>query len=62
MTIRDLYEILDNVTMRTRFYIINSEGNILEWGGIYRELSSEYYSLHIEHCKYNDGEITVWVP
>ena len=61
MTIKDLYEMFDNVTILTKFYIINSEGEILEWGSIYHELSSECYSLNVVHCKYNDGEIIIWI-
>ena len=61
MTIRDLYQVLDNVTILTKFFIINSYGDVLEWGSIYREISDEVRSMTIVHCKYNDGEIIIWV-
>lgn len=35
MTIEELYQAFDNVTLFTKFYIINSVGEILEWGSIY---------------------------
>ena len=61
MTTDELYQALDNVTMLTKFYIINSEGDVLEWGSIYREISPNNRSLPIVHCKWNDGEMIIWV-
>lgn len=61
MTIDELYQVLDNITILTKFYIINSVGDVLEWGGIYPEISPQVHSLPIVHCKYNDGEIIIWV-
>ena len=61
MTIDELYQALDNVTMLTKLYIINSEGDVLEWGSTYHELSHENRSLPIVHCRYNDGEMIIWV-
>ena len=61
MTIGELYQVLDNITILTKFYIINSAGDVLEWGSIYQEISSQVHSLPIVHCKYNDGEIIIWV-
>lgn len=62
MTIEELYQMLDNVTLSTKFYIIDSSENILEWGSIYQEISHQNRSLPIVHCKYNDGEMLIWVP
>lgn len=61
MTINELYQMLDNITILTKFYIINSAGDVLEWGSIYQEISPQVHSLPIVHCKYNDGEIIIWV-
>lgn len=61
MTINELYQVLDNITILTKFYIINSAGDVLEWGSIYQEISPQVHSLPIVHCKYNDGEIIIWV-
>lgn len=61
MTIGELYQVLDNITILTKFYIINSVGDALEWGSIYQEISPQVHSLPIVHCKYNDGEIIIWV-
>jgi hypothetical protein len=61
MTIDELYQVLDNITILTKFYIINSAGDVLEWGSIYQEISPQVHSLPIVHCKYNDGEIIIWV-
>lgn len=61
MTIDELYQVLDNVTILTKFYIISSNGDVLEWGSIYQEISQQNRSLPIVHCKYNDGEIIIWV-
>lgn len=61
MTIDELYQILDNITALTKFYIIGSAGDVLEWGSIYQEISQQNRSLPIVHCKYNDGEIIIWV-
>lgn len=61
MTIDELYQVLDNVTIFTKFYIINSEGEILEWGSHYQEMSPENRSLPVVHCKYNEGEMIIWV-
>lgn len=61
MTIDELYQALDNITILTKFYIISSEGDVLEWGSIYQEISHQNRSLPVVHCKYNDGEIIVWV-
>lgn len=61
MTIEELYQALDNITIQTKFYIINSEGDILEWGNIYQEISLQNRSLPVVHCKYNDGEVIIWV-
>ena len=61
MTIEELYQAFDNVSILTKFYIINSDGDVLEWGSIYREISDEVRSMTIEHCKYNVGEIIIWV-
>lgn len=61
MTIDELYQVLDNITILTKFYIINGAGDVLEWGSIYQEISPQVHSLPIVHCKYNDGEIILWV-
>lgn len=61
MTIGELYQVIDNITILTKFYIINSAGDVLEWGSIYQEISPQVHSLPIVHCKYNDGEIIIWV-
>lgn len=61
MTIDELYQVLDNVTILTKFYIINSSGDVLEWGSIYQAISPQVRSMPIVHCKYNDGEIIIWV-
>lgn len=61
MTINELYQVLDNITILTKFYIINSAGDVLEWGSIYQEISPQVHSLPIVHCKYNDGKIIIWV-
>lgn len=61
MTIDELYQVLDNVTIYTKFYIINSEGEILEWGSPYPEISPKNRSLPVVHCKYNEGEMIIWV-
>ena len=61
MTIGELYQVLDNITILTKFYIINSAGDVLEWGSIYQEISPQVHLLPIVHCKYNDGEIIIWV-
>lgn len=61
MTIRDLYQVLDNVTILTKFFIINSSGHALEWGSIYREISDQVRSMPVVHCQYKDGEIIIWV-
>ena len=45
MTIDELYQVLDNVTIFTKFYIIDSVGEILEWGAIIKK-----YHLRIVHC------------
>lgn len=61
MTIDELYQALDNVTILTRFFIINSAGDVLEWGSIYQEISHQVRSMPIVHCKYNEGEMIIWV-
>lgn len=61
MTIDELYQVLDNITILTKFYITNSVGDVFEWGSIYQEISPQVRSLPIVHCKYNDGEIIIWV-
>lgn len=61
MTIEDLYQVLDNVTILTKFYIINSSGDVLEWGSIYQEISPQVRLMSIVHCKYNEGEMIIWV-
>lgn len=61
MTIDELYQVLDNVTIFTKFYIINSEGEILEWGSPYQEISPINRSLPVVHCKYNEGGMIIWV-
>ena len=61
MTIEDLYQVLDNMTILTKFYIINSSGDVLEWGSIYQEISPQVRSMSIVHCKYNEGEMIIWV-
>lgn len=61
MTIRDLYQVLDNMTIRTRFYIIGNDGKILEWGSNYPDISLNITSLPIVHCKYDDGDMIIWV-
>ena len=61
MTIDELYQAFDNVTMLTRFYIVNSEGKILAWGSTYHELLHENRTLSVVHFKYDNGEIIIWV-
>lgn len=61
MTIDELYQALDNVTILTKFYIISSIGDVLVWGSIYQEISNQVRSMPIVHCKYNDGEMIIWV-
>lgn len=61
MTIDELYQMLDNVTIFTKFYIIGSEGEILEWGSHYQEISPKNCSLPVVHCMCNEGEIIIWV-
>lgn len=61
MTIDELYQAFDNVTILTKFYIINSSEDVLEWGSIYQEISDQVCSMPIVHCKYNDGEMIIWV-
>lgn len=61
MTIDELYQVLDNVTIITKFYIINGVGEILEWGSPYQEVAPKNRSLPVIHCKYNEGEMIIWV-
>lgn len=61
MTIGELYQAFDNVTQLTKFYIISGDGDILEWGKTYHELSHENHSLDVVHCKYIDGDMIIWV-
>lgn len=61
MTIDELYQVLDNVTIFTKFYIINSEGKILEWGSHYQEIAPKNRSSPVVHCKCNEGEMIIWV-
>lgn len=61
MTIDELYQVLDNVTIFTKFYIIDSEGEILEWGSPYHEIAPKNRSLPVVHCKCNEGEMIIWV-
>ena len=61
MTIEELYQALDNVTMLTKLYIFNGNGDILEWGKTYHELPNENHSIAVVHCKYIDGDMIIWV-
>ena len=61
MTIDELYQVLDNVTILTKFYIISSAGDVLEWGSIYQEIPHQVRTMPVVHCKYNDGELIIWV-
>lgn len=62
MTIEELYQVFDNVNRWTKFYIISGGGDTLEWGSLYQDIPDEVRSMPIEYIKYNDGEITIWVP
>lgn len=62
MTIDELYQVLDNITILAKFYIIdNIEGDVLEWGSTFSEIPYQTRSMPIVHCKYNEREIIIWV-
>lgn len=61
MTIDELYQAFDNVTILTKFYIIKSAEDVLEWGSIFQEMSPQVRSMPIVHFKYNEGEMIIWV-
>ena len=61
MTIEELYQAFDNVTILTKFIIINSSGDVIEWGSIYQEISHQVRSMPIVHFKYEDGVMIIWV-
>lgn len=61
MLIAELYQAFDNLTLLTKFYIVNSEGDMLAWGSDYTEIPYQVLSMPIVHFQYNDGEINIWV-
>lgn len=61
MTVDDLYQMLDNVTLLTRFFVVSNTQDVLVWGDKFQDIPHQIRSMKIVHCKYQDGEVMIWL-
>lgn len=63
MTIKDLYDICDQMTIFTKCFIINSDRVVIAYNTMYQDLPVSASVLQIEHYRFmSDDEIFIWVP
>lgn len=63
MTIKDLYDICDQMTIFTKCYIINSDRVVIAYNTMYQDLPVSASVLQIEHYRFmTDDEVFIWVP
>ena len=62
MTIKDLYNICDQMTIYTKCFIINSDRVAIAWNTIYMNLPVSATNLQIEHYRFvSEDEVFIWV-
>ena len=63
MTIKDLYDICDQMTIFTKCFIINSDRVVIAYNTMYQDLPVSATDLQIEHYRFmSDSEVFIWVP
>lgn len=63
MTIKDLYDICDQMTIFTKCFIINSDRVVIACNTMYMDLPVSASVLQIEHYRFmTDDEVFIWVP
>ena len=63
MTIKDLYDICDQMTIFTKCFIINSDRVVIAYNTMYQDLPVSATIFQIEHYRFmSDDEVFIWVP
>lgn len=63
MTIEDLYNICDQMTIFTKCLIINSDRVVIAYNTKYMDLPVSATTFLIEHFRFMaDDEVFIWVP
>lgn len=63
MTIKDLYDICDQMTIFTKCSIVNSDRVVIAYNTMYQNLPVSASVLQIEHYRFmSDDEVFIWVP
>lgn len=62
MTISNLYEICDQMTIFTKCFIINSDRAVIAYNTMYQDLPVSATTFQIEHYRFmSDDEVFIWV-
>lgn len=61
MTLEELFQVFDNITALTRFFIISSSQSVIEWGSRYQEIPHQVRGMEVVHFNYHDNEVMVWL-
>ena len=62
MTVKDLYNICDQMTINTKCFIINSDRVVIAYNTRYMDLPVSATDFLIEHFRFmTDNEVIIWV-
>lgn len=62
MTIRELYDICDQMNVITKCFIINSDSDVIAWNTPYVVIHESVDDFQIEHYRFiADDEVIIWV-
>lgn len=62
MTIKDLYDICDQMTIFTKCFIISSDRVVIAYNTMYQDLPVSATDFLIEHFRFmTDDEVFIWV-
>lgn len=61
MTIRDLYELCNNIRLDTETSIIDYNQHPIFWNSPFASVTCEMMEMRVEYFEIRDNEVRIWV-